>query len=287
MISIAHIVNPVIVPPTSRFYFIQNVTFASMRNAKALAKDVLEINQYSAQFDEDHPMIPAGFRVTEDLTRSVQDMGNFPNERKLPLIQDILNRLYESSEADYFIYTNADIGLLPHFYQFIATDVINQDYDAVTINRRTISNSYIALEQLPLMYAEIGEPHRGWDCFVFRKNLFPKFILGEVCLGTPLVGLTMIANMIAWSKKFRQIKDKHLTFHLGNDRIWKGTNLLAAYNKEKTSMVLNQIDKIIDGFPPKSPPGIFLSNQRNRVRGFLYELTRSFYIPVKWTRRVK
>ena len=35
--------------------------------------------------------------------------GDFQKEIKLPLIHDILERLYNASDADYLIYTNVDI----------------------------------------------------------------------------------------------------------------------------------------------------------------------------------
>jgi len=44
-------------------------------------------------------------------------VGTFRARRKLALIKDIMDILYESGGADYMIYTNADIPLQPYFYQ--------------------------------------------------------------------------------------------------------------------------------------------------------------------------
>jgi len=38
-------------------------------------------------------------------------------KKKLPYIKEIITKLYFESKADYFIYTNADIGLSKNFYE--------------------------------------------------------------------------------------------------------------------------------------------------------------------------
>ena len=41
--------------------------------------------------------------------------------RKLPLLADIIERLYENSDAEWLIYTNVDIAVQPHFYESVAS----------------------------------------------------------------------------------------------------------------------------------------------------------------------
>jgi hypothetical protein len=135
-------------------------------------------------------------------------------------LRDILDCLFQSSHADYFIYTNADISLLPNFYLSVH-QMILQGYDAFVINRRTIPESYCWIEDIPLMYAESGEPHIGHDCFIFKRDMYPKFKWGDVCIGIRLAGRVLLWNLVAYSRKFREFKELHLTFHIGNGQSWK------------------------------------------------------------------
>jgi hypothetical protein len=281
MIRLAHIVNPVLVGESSDLYLAQPITFESMRRAREYASGQLEVELLSAQYPEDAPLVPRDFLRTADLLESVQDHGWFQRPRKLPLLRDILNRLYEASDAEYLGYTNVDIGLLPHFYTSVAS-LVDAGYDAFVINRRTIPARYTEPSQLPLMYAEVGEPHRGWDCFIFRRDAYPHYRLGTVCLGAPRMGLALLANLIAYAEHFSEFKDQHLTFHLGNDRGWSGTAHAdyAAHNTRQLLEVLAELEEEVGPFDQSSPPGGFLS--RRRRYGPLYELwVRHVRLPVR------
>ena len=134
MRTIAHIVNPVIVDESSDLYIAQPVTFRTMEIARQRAKGTVDVELFTAQYAEDRALVPAGWTATPDLTRSVMDIVTFRHERKLPLLADILDRLYEATEAEYLIYTNVDIGLVPHFY--IAVNAFIEDgADAFSIKR--------------------------------------------------------------------------------------------------------------------------------------------------------
>ena len=221
MLSIAHIINPVVVPKISDLFVAQPITFETMRIARDFAAPSVKVSLFSAQYPEDRPLVPNYLTMTQDLDRSILDVAKKAGRRKLPLIKDILDRLYEASNADYFVYTNVDIGLKQEFYLAIA-DCIEEGYDAFSITRRTISDRFQTIEEIPLMYLEIGEPHAGFDCFVFRRSLYPHFDLGNVCLGVPPLGRILICNCIRYANQFKIFRDKHLTFHLGNDGVWKG-----------------------------------------------------------------
>jgi hypothetical protein len=266
----AHIVNPVLVAPSSDLYVAQPITFESMRRARHHAAGDLAVELLTAQYPEDHPVVPGGFRRTPDLQESVLDHGHFETPRKLPLLREILDRLFEATEAEYLLYTNVDIGLLPHFYVAVAS-LIEAGHDAFVINRRTIPARYSEPGQLPLMYAEVGQPHRGWDCLVFRRDAYPQFRLGTVCLGAPRVGLALLANLVAHSGAFTEFKDLHLTFHLGNDRRWSGPAhaAYADHNTRQLLEVLAELEDRVGPFNRSSPPGAFLA--RRRRFGFLYD----------------
>lgn len=225
MIKVAHIVNPVKIKESSDLHTAQPITFQTMQTAQQLAKLAgVEVELYTAQFPEDHSIIPDYFHKTPDLKRSILDLKTFKNKRKLPLIKDILDNLYNAADADYFIYTNVDIGVMPHFYTSIA-GIINQGYDAFIINRRTIRENYIKIEEIPLIYAEIGGKHAGYDCFVFSRDLYSRYILNNVFIGSMPVGYALAVNLLCNAKKFKLFTLLHLTFHIGSDGAWKQKGL--------------------------------------------------------------
>jgi|GEM_PF-254027 len=243
MIKIAHIINPVKVDRSSDLYIAQPIAFETIKIAKEFAKDNVKIDLFSAQFPEDIDFVPNFFLKTKNLGRSVLDLGTFKEKRKLPILKDILDRLYISSDADYFIYTNSDIALTPNFYTSIAK-IIEQGYDAFVINRRTIPDHYSKIEDIPLMYSEIGESHKGWDCFIYKKTLYKAFELGNVCVGIGGVGRVLLWNLVSKARKFEEFKNCHLTFHIGNDRIWLNEYYkdYKSHNRKEAQSVLKKID---------------------------------------------
>lgn len=219
-ITLAHIVNPALVPPSSDLSVAQPITFATMSAAQTFATGHAEVELYSAQFPEDHAAVPPGFIKTPDLTRSVLDLRRFKLERRLPLLRDILDRLSDSTDAEYLIYTNADIALQAHFYVTVGA-ILRQGFDACVINRRTISTAYREPRDIPLMYAELGQPHPGHDCFVFARTAYSRYRLGSVCIGANWVGKTLLTNLICNATRFLECADLHLTFHRGDERAWR------------------------------------------------------------------
>lgn len=216
MPSIAHLVNPFLVPAGSNPAFMQQVTFKSILNARDFAGGQVQVDLLAVGYPEDAPMMPEGFRVCESLQHSVLDKGTFKKQRKLPLIAELIERLAKNSTADYLIYTNADIALMPQFY-LVVNRFLQQGHDALLINRRGISTGYKSLEQLPLMYSEYGKPHPGFDCFVFKRELAAKLKLGHICIGIPFLEVSLVHNLIACAENLKLIDDLHLTFHLGTE----------------------------------------------------------------------
>lgn len=213
-VRIAHIINPVNAEPNSVFYNIQQITFESICKAKRFAADK-KIDLYTTQYPEDRSVIPSYFTVLDDLQRSVLDFGKFEKQRKLPLISDIFTAVKTAApDADYFVFTNMDIGLMPSFYETVFQEIEN-GYDAILITRRRISKLYHSVEQLPEIYADCGKPHPGYDTFVFHRSLAEKFVLGEICVGVPFLEVSLLHNLIAFAQKLQLIDRAHLTFHIG------------------------------------------------------------------------
>jgi hypothetical protein len=134
-IHIAHLINPVRFPVDSDLTHAQPLTFESMRRA---ARGGRGPRRFAVQFrrSRDHPPF---FTQTRDLERSVADVHKFSVNRKLPLIGDLVERLYTESTAPYLIYTNVDIILHPSFYREVAAR-IRTGLDAFIINRRRVGS---------------------------------------------------------------------------------------------------------------------------------------------------
>lgn len=224
-LNLIHIINPVKKGPESDLYTAQPITFESLKVAKAFAQQEVTVRLVAAHFSEDREIAPDGFTKTEDLIRSVVDITSFSVRRKLPLIKDILDRAYGYSDEDdeIIVYSNVDIAVLPHFYLFIKKQ-IESGLEAFVINRRTISDRYKRKEELPFMYSEIGEKHPGFDCFVFKRELYCNFKLDKICLGANWIGRALLVNLQTFAKNFTIFKNEHLTFHIGDDRSWKNPN---------------------------------------------------------------
>ena len=270
VLKLAHIVNPVAVGKESDLYAAQPITFESMRRARNAASPELGVSLYAAQYIEDWAAVPDDFEKTPDLRHSVLDVKDFKIRRKLPFLREILDRLYQASNADYLIYTNVDIGLQPNFYAAVQS-FIESGYESFVINRRTVSARYNTVDDLEAIYGDEGSAHPGWDCFVFPRALFPRFVLGDACVGAGRVGLVLLANLVAFSDHFCEFGDEHLTFHIGDARTWRGGEL-AEYYAHNTAVLMRVLTHLEDErglFARDSIPGRFLA--RKRRFGVLYD----------------
>jgi hypothetical protein len=194
-----------------------------MRMAKTFAEQSAEVRVrlYAAHFAEDAASVPDQFHKTPVLARSTLDLAGSENGRKLPFIGDILRRLYAAAvDADYLVYTNVDIALLPNFYVTV-NRLVDRGHDALTVNPRQISETLHALGDIPIMWAEGDEFRKGWDCFVFRRETFPQMDLGDVCIGALNIGRALLLNLILTARNFTEFTKLHLTFHIGNDSAWR------------------------------------------------------------------
>ena len=276
MIRIAHIIKQMDAPPGSEWAVAQPITLASMRAAQAFARDDVAVELYAVRGANENVIIPEGFHAARPLERDARSVGPQRVTRPLPLLKDVLDRLYETSDAEYFVYTNIDIALMPHFYVAVQS-FIAKGHDAIVINRRTIPAAFSSPADLPAMYACIGTPHPGFDCFVFRRSLYPRFVLGDVCLGSGHVDLPLICSMIATYPSFLLVADEHLTFHLGDPRVWYRRKYRAerAHNDREASMALVALAKL-SSRPLRWPYRMLLSLHLLKNSLFVREFRRMF-----------
>jgi hypothetical protein len=101
-------------------------------------------------------------------------------------------------------------------------------------------------------YSEIGANHPGFDCFIFEKKLFNKLILENICIGAKYVGLALYLNLSIHSKKFKEFDEEHVTFHIGNDRVWKDQkfNHYELYNQREYNKIVHKLEDKFDDLEP-------------------------------------
>ena len=246
MRSIAHIINPVSAADNAELFRIQEITFTSIVNAKEYSKGRVDVKTYVTQYEDAQSIAPADFKMLANLNRSVSDISAFKIPRKLPLIKDILDMLYANTDAEYLIYTNLDICLMPQFYLTV-NDYINNGCDAFVINRRRISGNYNSPSQLEQMYSEIGKEHTGYDTFVFKRTHYEKFIMKNMCLGIPLVGNDLFYNIFCFAENPKLFTDKHLTFHIGMElyKEW-GDDEHNKHNQQEFLFLMKDVAPFID-----------------------------------------
>jgi hypothetical protein len=131
---------------------------------------------------------------------------------------------------------------MPHFYLFVQQQ-IEHGFDFFMINRRTISGAHTAVDQLPMMYAQLGEDHPGKDCFVLERSLLSRMDAGRACVGARYVAAVISANLVAHCRRFTVFEREHVTFHLGDDRAWARSehDEYAAFNAREAVGILDRL----------------------------------------------
>jgi len=241
MIRIAHVVNPVDAKPPSDLVTAQPFCYKSMTDARRLAKKIVEVDLCAVYYPEDECMVPDGFRKLRPLGNSIGNMRNFTVKRKLPLFRDILDRVYHESDADYIIQTNCDIILMPHFYQFVVR-LIEKGSESIIINKRCVPAIYRDVKDLPEVLSEIGTPHNGYDCFIYPRDKYKHFVIGDICMGTPWSETTLAVSMAAYCN-LTVLRNAIVTKHIGDSRTWLAANLTdyRLHNAEQFAKVVFKI----------------------------------------------
>ncbi|NET09755.1 MAG: hypothetical protein F6K16_34655 [Symploca sp. SIO2B6] len=231
MLKVAHVINVAEITEANKksyLHIAQPVTIKSMIVAKQMAKELVDVELWAVKHKDECVDIPSEFRWAQQIEQYayeyIEALKNITPPKPLPRVVDILLSLYESSEADYFIYTNLDIGLYPDFYVKVK-DLILEGYDAFCINRVDLPKIYkgVLIDEttLEMAFASDSEKHPGVDCFVFKREIVPKLNLSNVYVGFAPVGQVLKTQVESNSKRFLWVKDQNYTFHLGSDMYWK------------------------------------------------------------------
>jgi hypothetical protein len=216
MLKIAHLVNPVNLPPPSDLVIAQPLVFEAMRIARMAAADVADVTLLAACYPEDSGIVPNWMTLTAPLTRSILDLQSFEVRRKLPLIADLIERLITTvPDADAYIYSNVDIIVTPQIYRFVAHRFAD-GCDALTINRTSVADRPYVPADLPLIWAEPGEESAGYDFFVFTRAMAERFVLGETIIGISWIGTILHFNLLTFARRHEKLHHQQLTKHVGD-----------------------------------------------------------------------
>ncbi len=244
-LTFAHIINPFWVTESSDAWRVQQITLRSLADAVGFTRKA-EVRLLTAQFEEDRAIVPEGFTATENLKRSVADLQSFSRPRKFPLIADVLQRAEQECDAEFVIYTNMDIIVQPYFYDAVAT-LLKDGADALIINRRRIRDSGQVATDLPLILADVGWSHPGFDCFVLHRSLIPKLRLDGLCIGVPFVEAGLMYNLMAHSEDCRILEHLHLTTHLGLEVMPERDREYHRYNQQCFNAIMPGLKPLLVG----------------------------------------
>lgn len=275
--SFVHLINPVCVPPDNQLYHAQQVTFKAIENAWH-SRGNLRVQLRTAQYQEDHRIIPPFFSPTPDLTRSVLDTASFILERKLPFLNDVLERILKYSSAEYAIFTNVDIIPSPDFYVEINA-LIESGHTAFSINRRTVAKFPNSPDRLDEILAQDGKPHPGHDCFIFPRELIERFFVGRIIVGAPWIGFILLAHIACHGGNTKVFEDLYLTRHLGDDVEWLGKEHLQYrnHNSVEAAWILGLLQRQHGTFVPQSYLGQHVLLARQQVNAIAPGSTGKYY----------
>ncbi|NEO50759.1 MAG: hypothetical protein F6K55_44440 [Moorea sp. SIO4A3] len=278
-IGLHHLINP----------YYSSKEFDSQTQTKALTsiERARQLSQYSenikisAVYEPGQELLVDNFKPDYQsfIDRNVLDIRNFEIPCKLPLVFDILEAGVKNAKPDDFIvFTNTDIILAPYFYDAVI-DLLQLGFDAITINRNTISKKQILIDSLAINMAEKGRYHPGYDCLIFSVKNFKNFVTNQACLGRRAVMLGLVHNLVYFSKQMLMLKKANLTFHIGDDRSWCDHKY-----KDYTDFNISEINLMLEKLLDDTDEGInlleYCKNKNNPER-----MTSKFFEKLGQTRQ--
>lgn len=268
---LTHVINPVTCPADSDLGRAQRIALASIDRAVQYTRALcpgLEVELVAAVHDQDRPAVPAGVASVGRLTRSLLDATIIRPAKALPLIGDIYQIAATLGTGDYVIYSNADIGFTPSFYEIAAR--LLRDHPAFGITRRNIDKEMTDVEDLPIAAAAAGEPFGGVDVFVSPRDQCADYDLQAAVIGLPTVEYGLLAAIDAASGFKAMIHDDLCcAFHHGNDKVWSSGRsathqALCDFNDDQTRRILLQLEQRHPQMPTGSLAAFFAAKMRQR-----------------------
>lgn len=258
-LRIAHFVN--LMPRDSGHHADQEVTIASLTRAWEEARrdprgpcvELFTLG-YDDEWERRVPRDEALFRRTRGLASEAFHVYEQLAEvgepyRRLPLLSELLDVMYdEAPAADVIVFTNADIGVQPYFYQKVAARLpLRRDAGASSAPPRSLSINRVEigldghgplgvaqLDRILALGQQLPQNHAGHDCFVFERRSVPflRLYLRGTFLGYPPVGSKLV-DALRCVSNYQLISGRHLTFHLGvKNGGWGQWSAFEYYNRK-------------------------------------------------------
>lgn len=284
-----HVVNFTNSSKYSDLYIAQPITAHSMEKAKEYVESdpSIEVSHLTAIVKGETVNVGIRDANTHIIDKTLPDVVTLNSPKSLPLIRDLFSPLYDLKDDEIVVYSNADIGLTPHFYATIAA-WLRKGHDALIINRRTLSKLYADIDDYEVLISDYGTSHPGYDCFVFKVKHLRNFVFGNTAIGIHLIGRVLLWNLFAYSKNPKILKESHLTFHIGDDNSGKdeNNNELVIHNYEEGLYVLKnlynlQFEKSLKKHAPDALKMLYIPNiirndlSSKRVPLFIHSMFRT------------
>lgn len=245
-IIINHVVNFTEPRLESDLYIAQPITMFSLDKAKKYAEAVsqyLSVKHHIVKVEgENIELNYLEEADTYEVSKTIRDEKGFESFKPLPMLADVLSVIENVGDDEYVVFTNADISLAPFFYTYIEQKIW-EGYDALIINRRTVSKIYSSVYEYDEIVSDYGISHSGFDCFVFKASAFKNMFFAKTLIGVHLIGRVLLWNVFNYATVPLILKDKHLTFHIGDDNAGKDENnqSLLVHNYDQAVEVLSNI----------------------------------------------
>jgi hypothetical protein len=249
-VRFTHILNPHVGKNIAQESALEMLTFETIRGAIRMAAPTVSVRCVCVTLPGETATVPRDFITAKPLTRTVLDIAAFNEPAPLPLIFDVMDHGIAVPEAppqipgceDFIIFSNTDIHLQPHFYLAIL-EFIRAGYDVIDVHRRGIPNHAPLVEDLSVMFSEVGIHHGGCDCIVFPRRLYGTFARNNACIGRSFVMRAFVFNFVRHAKRYLILSNARLTFHIGNDRAWAIPALMdySAFNHAESKRVLSAL----------------------------------------------
>ena len=142
-----------------------------------------------------------------------------PGGNRFPRIADILDAACPEEELlpdrDYIVYMNADINVPYYFFDHADLNLnIFPAGSALVINRKDLLDETACITAG--MVHEAAKMHVGFDCFVFPRQAYGKFRLGDCVIGRPPIGALLMTNLLHLVPQVSLLDDSLITWHAGD-----------------------------------------------------------------------
>ena len=247
-IRLRHVINTVGEDAPADLRRAQEITLQSIERAVAFSAGRLQVDVVAVTAPQDRPD-RGWLRWAPIIQRTLRDIPGAQSDRPLPFLADVLEGFWLDAAPtagndpgwDIGVYTNVDIAVQPYFYELVL-ELFRGGNDALSIMRRTVPDDRGGHNgrngrSLIELASQVGDSHPGHDCFAFTPAVLRRCAVGDVVLGIPHVGRSLVANLLLNATNFAGRRDLHATFHLGDERPWKSDDNTGARAHNRAAMV--------------------------------------------------